>query len=63
MGAEAICATNGQLNAKGRRLLTDQLVCACDVYLWKLLRRDIGRSRTETESATLATVNAIVSTA
>jgi AcrR family transcriptional regulator len=52
-----------KLDAKGRRLLTDQLVCACDVYLWKLLRRDFGRSRAEAESTMLATVNAIVSAA
>ncbi len=52
-----------KLDAKGRRLLTDQLVCACDVYLWKLLRRDMGRSRAETENTMLATINAIVSTA
>ncbi len=50
-----------KLEAKDRRLLTDQLVCACDVYVWKLLRRDMGRSRTESESTILATVKAIVS--
>jgi AcrR family transcriptional regulator len=50
------------LDAKRRRVLTDQLVCACDVYNWKLLRRDMGRSRAETETTILATVNAIVST-
>jgi AcrR family transcriptional regulator len=36
-----------------RRSLTDALVCACDVYTWKLLRRDLGRSRAETEKAIL----------
>jgi AcrR family transcriptional regulator len=51
------------LDAKVRRLLVDQLVCACDVYAWKLLRRDMGRSRAETENTILATVNAIVSAA
>ena len=50
-----------KLNAKDRRLFTDQLVCACDVYTWKLLRRDMGRSRVDAESTILATVNAIVS--
>ena len=50
------------LDAKRRRVLTDQLVCACDVYSWKLLRRDMDRSRAETETTILATVNAIVST-
>jgi AcrR family transcriptional regulator len=48
------------LDAKARRKRADQLVCACDVYMWKLLRRDIGRSREEAESTILATVNAIV---
>jgi hypothetical protein len=52
-----------KVDAKGRRLLVDQLVCACDVYAWKLLRRDMGRSHSETESAILATVNSIVSAA
>lgn len=50
-----------KLDAKDRRLLIDQLVCACDVYIWKLLRRDMGRSRAETENTILATVTAIVS--
>jgi len=52
-----------KLDAKGRRSLIDQLVCAGDVYAWKLLRRDMGRSRTETESTILATVHAIVGAA
>ena len=52
-----------KLDAKRRRLLNDQLVCACDVYTWKLLRRDMDRSHAETESTIRATVNAIVSTA
>jgi AcrR family transcriptional regulator len=51
-----------KLDAKDRRLLIDQLVCACDVYAWKLLRRDMGRSRSESESTIYATVKAIVST-
>jgi len=49
-----------KLGAKDRRLFIDQLVCACDVYIWKLLRRDMGRSRAETEDTILATVTAIV---
>jgi AcrR family transcriptional regulator len=52
-----------KLESKARRLLVDQLVCACDVYTWKLLRRDMGRSLAETESTILATVNAIMSAA
>ena len=50
-----------KLDAKGRRLLIDQLVCVCDVYAWKLLRRDMGRSRAESEGTIYATVTAIVS--
>ena len=45
---------------KARRRRIDQLVCACDVYMWKLLRRDIGRSREEAESTIFTTVNAIL---
>lgn len=43
-----------------RRSLTDELVCVCDVYTWKLLRRDMGRPRPETEKTILSLVNAIV---
>jgi AcrR family transcriptional regulator len=50
-----------KLDTKRRRVLTDQLVCACDVYSWKLLRRDMDRSLAETETTILATVHAIVS--
>jgi hypothetical protein len=49
-----------QLDAKGRRSLIDELVCVCDVYTWKLLRRDMGRSRSETETTILGMANAIV---
>lgn len=30
--------------------LVDALVCACDVYMWKLLRRDLGRPRAAAEA-------------
>jgi hypothetical protein len=30
-----------------------QLVAVCDVYTWKLLRRDAGLSRTQTRTALL----------
>jgi hypothetical protein len=52
-----------QLDAKGRRSLIDELVCVCDDYTWKLLRRDMGRSRSETETTILTMANAIVRTA
>lgn len=42
-----IAATRGAQ----RRRLRAQLVAVCDVYTWKLLRRDSGFSRKETEIA------------
>lgn len=45
--------------AAGRRVLTDQLVIITDVYAWKLLRRDAGRSRTEAEAAIAAMIAAL----
>jgi AcrR family transcriptional regulator len=47
-------------NAAGRRSLTDALVCACDVYTWKLLRRDLRRSRAETEKAIVLMAKSII---
>jgi AcrR family transcriptional regulator len=35
--------------AQERRLVLDCLVAACDVYTWKLLRRDLGRTRKQAE--------------
>ena len=43
-----------------RRSLIDELVCVCDVYTWKLLRRDLGRSRPATERTILSMVSAIL---
>ncbi|NMJ40974.1 TetR/AcrR family transcriptional regulator [Roseomonas sp. JC162] len=43
-----------------REALTDRLVVATDVYAWKLLRHDAGRSRTDTEAAIAAIIAAIV---
>jgi len=34
-----------------RRRRLAQLVAVCDVYMWKLLRRDAGLSRAQTELA------------
>jgi len=36
-----------------------QLIAICDVYLWKLLRRDLGLPRTEAENAVLGLVEAL----
>ena len=35
----------GGCSARARRELLDGLVVACDVYVWKLLRRDLGLGR------------------
>jgi AcrR family transcriptional regulator len=50
-------------DVKDRRSITDALVCACDVYTWKLLRRDMGRSRSKTEATMLDMVKAIMGAA
>jgi len=50
----------GSLSEKARRTLVDKLVCVCDVYTWKLLRRDMGRSRPEAEATILGMVKAII---
>ncbi|HZJ53424.1 MAG TPA: helix-turn-helix domain-containing protein [Myxococcaceae bacterium] len=36
-----------------------QLIAVCDVYLWKILRRDLGLSRAEAERAVLGVVEAL----
>jgi AcrR family transcriptional regulator len=43
-----------------KRRAVDALVVALDVYTWKLLRRDIGRSRRDTETTINTLVNAIL---
>jgi AcrR family transcriptional regulator len=48
------------LDGAERRLVTDALVCACDVYTWKLLRRDMGRTRPQTQATMLRMVASIL---
>ena len=36
---------------KARRRLLAELIAICDVYFWKILRRDVGLSREQTEVA------------
>ena len=48
------------LNAKERRRVLDALVVARDIYTWKLVRRDMGHSRAETEAVMLGLVTAIL---
>jgi AcrR family transcriptional regulator len=43
-----------------RDMLVDALVCACDVYTWKLLRRDMGRSRRDAEQTMALTVKTLL---
>ena len=38
------------LDSPDRRATLDCLICACDVYTWKLLRRDMQRSRSDAEA-------------
>jgi AcrR family transcriptional regulator len=45
-------------STNGRRLA--QLVAVCDVYTWKLLRRDSGLGRAETERAIRELVDAVI---
>jgi AcrR family transcriptional regulator len=45
-------ALKGRAGTERRRRLA-QLVAVCDVYTWKLLRRDAGLSRRQTETALL----------
>ena len=50
-----------QLAGRGdRALLLDALVIACDVYTWKLLRRDARRSRDDAEACVRFLVSRIL---
>jgi AcrR family transcriptional regulator len=42
-----------------RRRLLAELIAVCDVYFWKLLRRDMGLSREQTELAIRETILAL----
>ena len=46
--------------AEERDRAIDALVCASDVYTWKLLRRDFGRSRADAEATMRLTIESIV---
>lgn len=47
------------LRGRTRTACHDALVAATDVYIWKLLRRDLGRSRAEAEQVVLQMVRSI----
>jgi AcrR family transcriptional regulator len=46
-------------NEEERRRLLAELIAVCDVYFWKLLRRDLGLSREQTELAITETILAL----
>jgi AcrR family transcriptional regulator len=48
------------VNPTRRRSVVDALVCGCDVYTWKLLRRDMRRSRSDVEATMRAIVEALL---
>ncbi|HET6983570.1 MAG TPA: helix-turn-helix domain-containing protein [Myxococcaceae bacterium] len=48
-----------RLGERDRSVLRAQLIANCDVYLWKLLRRDLGLPRAEAERAVLGVVEAL----
>jgi hypothetical protein len=43
----------------GRRRLLAELIALCDVYFWKLFRRDLGLSREQTAPAIRETILAL----
>lgn len=57
---ETYAAWLAALDAKARRRMLDALVAATDIYVWKLIRRDMGRSRAETETVMREMVEAIL---
>lgn len=52
-----------RLNEPERRRTLDALVAATDVYVWKLARRDMGRSRKDTAAILRALVDAVLAQA
>ena len=54
---ETVFAPDMPGDAKERRRLLNVLHAATDVYTWKLLRRDLGVTRPETERAMVRLVN------
>jgi hypothetical protein len=43
-----------------RRRVLDSLVIATDIYIWKLLRRDMGRTVPETRQVMLGLINGVL---
>ena len=54
--AKAFAGDLEQLEARSQQALIDALVIATDVYTWKLLRRDMGRSVVATRDAIIGMI-------
>jgi len=50
----------GEHGGAGERTRVDALVAATDLYVWKLLRLDLGRSRADTEAVILRLVTSVL---
>src|SRR5262249_6461493 len=59
--AETFAKWLDPLDAAGKRRLLDALVIATDVYTWKLLRRDMQRSLSETRAVMLGLIQGALS--
>ncbi len=53
----------GLVPGEPERTITDALVAATDLYVWKLLRLDLGRSRQETEATMIRLARGVLATA
>lgn len=60
--AAAFAGPLARLSAQARERATDALVVATDVYTWKLLRRDFGRSLAATAATMRQLVESILTT-
>jgi AcrR family transcriptional regulator len=58
--AQVFAPTLDRLPGPARRRRLAQLVAICDVYVWKLLRRDAGLSRKQTELALIEILTPLV---
>jgi AcrR family transcriptional regulator len=58
--ARVFAPTLARLRGADRNRRAAQLVAICDVYTWKLLRRDQGLSRDETVASILKIVEALI---
>jgi AcrR family transcriptional regulator len=52
--------TLARLSGPDRARRLAQLVAVCDIYMWKLLRRDAGLSRRQTELALVELINPLL---